>query len=113
MKLNGSVWIGCACLLVVMASPLVSGAHDLHGILSASDSHAGEAKRAQGTAEPASVSNAASGQGEYRFRVLHGRGILPPEALAVLEKAHGGFAVDRREGRGRSISPFPEREYSA
>jgi hypothetical protein len=36
------------------------------------------------------------GQGDLRFHVLYTREHLPPEAVAVLEQAHGGFAVDRR-----------------
>ena len=58
-------------------------------------------------AEPASAADTGSGQGEYRFWVLSGRVILPPEALAVLERAHGGFAVDRREGRGEIYFALP------
>lgn len=42
----------------------------------------------------------ASGQGRYRFRVLYTAAHLPAEARNVLKAAHGGFAVDRRPGRG-------------
>jgi hypothetical protein len=41
-----------------------------------------------------------SGDGALRFRVLYGRERLPEQAQTVLESAHGGFAVDRRPGRG-------------
>ncbi|MCH7960054.1 MAG: hypothetical protein IID08_07985 [Candidatus Hydrogenedentes bacterium] len=42
-----------------------------------------------------------TGVGALRFRLLHvAHSILPQEALLALERAHGGFAVDRREGRG-------------
>lgn len=41
-----------------------------------------------------------SGQGTMSFRVLYTRAHLPERAEAVVEKAHGGFAVDRREGHG-------------
>lgn len=43
----------------------------------------------------------ASGQGKLRFRVLYTASHLPPDAQKVLGRAHGGFAVDRRPGRGQ------------
>lgn len=48
-----------------------------------------------------------SGQGGLTFRVLHTRDILPEAAQAVLEKAHGGFAVDRRDGHGEVYFALP------
>ena len=48
-----------------------------------------------------------SGQGNLRFRVLHTGSHLPAEAVAVLESAHGGFAVDRRPGRGETYFALP------
>lgn len=48
-----------------------------------------------------------TGQGNLRFRLLHTRGLLPVEALAVLERAHGGFAVDRRSDRGEVYFALP------
>jgi len=50
-----------------------------------------------------------SGQGDLKFRVLYTSSILPAKAQAkeVLEKAHGGFAVDRREGRGETYFALP------
>jgi hypothetical protein len=45
-----------------------------------------------------------TGQGALRFRVLTGAQ-LPEEARKVVVSAHGGFAVDRREGRARRTSP--------
>lgn len=48
-----------------------------------------------------------SGQGDYKFRVLHGRDLLPPEALNVLKSAHGGFAIDRRQGKGETYFALP------
>ena len=41
-----------------------------------------------------------SGQNKMKFRVLYQRDHLPEKALKVLKSAHGGFAVDRREGKG-------------
>ncbi len=48
-----------------------------------------------------------SGQGEFRFRVLYTRSHLPEPAIAVLKSAHGGFAVDRRSGRGQTYFALP------
>ncbi len=48
-----------------------------------------------------------SGQGKYQFRVLYDSSSLPSEAQAVLEKAHGGFAVDRRSGKGETYFALP------
>ncbi len=53
---------------------------------------------AAATRSPAAT--AASGQGKLRFRVLYTASHLPSEAAKVLPQAHGGFAVDRRPGRG-------------
>lgn len=41
-----------------------------------------------------------SGQGKMKFRVLYRSDHLPAEAQKVLKSAHGGFAIDRRPGRG-------------
>jgi len=43
-----------------------------------------------------------SGQGKMKFRVLYTSDHLPPEAQTVLKGAHGGFAVDTREGKGET-----------
>jgi hypothetical protein len=43
-----------------------------------------------------------SGQGNMRFSVLYTSTHLPAKAQAVLVKAHGGFAVDRRPGQGET-----------
>ncbi len=48
-----------------------------------------------------------TGQGEYKFKVLQTRDILPEKATEVLEKAHGGFAVDRRSGKGEIYFALP------
>ena len=49
-----------------------------------------------------------SGQGSLKFRVLHTSDHLPALARSVIEKAHGGFAVDRRQGRGEIYFALPE-----
>ncbi|MEW5978404.1 MAG: hypothetical protein AB1898_21620 [Acidobacteriota bacterium] len=48
-----------------------------------------------------------SGQGKYRFKVLYASDHLPEEARKVLVSAHGGFAVDRREGKGETYFSLP------
>ena len=48
-----------------------------------------------------------TGQGNLSFRVLYTSSHLPDEAVAVLEAAHGGFAVDRRPGRGQTYFALP------
>ncbi len=42
-----------------------------------------------------------------KFRVLYTSEHLPEEARRVLVKAHGGFAVDRRPGRGETYFALP------
>jgi hypothetical protein len=42
-----------------------------------------------------------------RFRVLYTSERLPEEAKKVLIKAHGGFAVDRRPGKGETYFALP------
>jgi hypothetical protein len=48
-----------------------------------------------------------SGQDRYRFRVLYTSAHLPGEAQKSLSAAHGGFAVDRRPGRGEIYFALP------
>lgn len=48
-----------------------------------------------------------SGQGKLKFRVKHAASLLPEAAQKVLVKAHGGFAVDRRPGRGQTYFFLP------
>lgn len=61
------------------------------------------------TAELASTAAAdkTTGHGKMKFKLLHHSEILPAEAKAVLEQAHGGFAVDRRSGQGETYFALP------
>ena len=61
----------------------------------------------QTRAAAAANSALVSGQGDLRFRVLYRSDHLPAEARDVLAQAHGGFAVDRREGRGEIFFALP------
>lgn len=48
-----------------------------------------------------------TGQGDLKFKLLYRSDFLPAEAVAVLKKAHGGFAVDRRKGKGEVYFALP------
>ena len=52
--------------------------------------------------------NKVTGQGELQFKVLHTSAALPAKALDGLNAAHGGFAVDRREGKGEVYFALPQ-----
>ena len=53
--------------------------------------------------------SALSGNGKYKFRVLYNSAHLPAEAKVekVLKAAHGGFAIDRRPGKGEIYFSLP------
>ncbi len=53
------------------------------------------------------VSERTSGQGALQFKVLYMRDHFPPEVVAALDKAHGGFDVDRRDGKGETYFALP------
>ena len=48
-----------------------------------------------------------SGDAPLRFEVMYTRHHLPAEAQPLLETLHGGFGVDRREGRGETYFAVP------
>jgi hypothetical protein len=50
---------------------------------------------------------AVSGQGNLKFRVMYTSEHLPAAARDVLNNAHGGFAVDRRDGHGETYFALP------
>ena len=53
------------------------------------------------------VSELTSGQGALKFKVLYTRDHFPPEVVTAIDKAHGGFDVDRREGKGETYFALP------
>lgn len=57
-------------------------------------------------ARPAANSGV-SGEGKMKFKVLYTSQHLPPEAVKVLTAAHGGFAIDRRAGKGETYFALP------
>ncbi|MCC6796297.1 MAG: hypothetical protein IT366_14340 [Candidatus Hydrogenedentes bacterium] len=56
---------------------------------------------------PAQPAPGITGQGELKFKLLYKSDHLPAEAVAVLKNAHGGFAVDRRDGQGEVYFALP------
>ena len=48
-----------------------------------------------------------SGSGDMRFRALYKGDHLPQKAANVLKAAHGGFAIDRRDGKGEIYFALP------
>lgn len=58
-------------------------------------------------APPTAAQSSTSGGAKMKFRVLYTSSHLPAEAQSVLTKAHGGFAVDRRPGKGETYFALP------
>src|SRR5439155_18518034 len=50
----------------------------------------------------AASTEAISGQGKMKFKLLYTSSHLPAEAQKTLTSAHGGFAVDLRPGKGET-----------
>jgi hypothetical protein len=63
------------------------------------------APAAPGTIAPGA--KGVTGQGALRFRVLLTAAQLPEEARKVVVSAHGGFAVDHRDGKGETYFALP------
>lgn len=100
-KLQMISGIVCAVALGVVASVTPIAAHN-------SPTHVVAVNLATaGRAADAPPAGAVSGQGKMRFRVLVTSERLPEEARRVLVSAHGGFAVDRRQGKGEAYFALP------
>jgi hypothetical protein len=97
-----------APLAAVLAAALLATpsawAHP-HGKHLAMPVQAAPAPSAPGTVEAGA--KGVTGQGALRFRVLLTASQLPAEARKVVVSAHGGFAVDRRDGRGETYFALP------
>lgn len=103
MRFTKCVWTSLLLLLAVSWHALPLRAHDpRHSGLRQVSGTEGAAP-GQNTISPSKL----SGQGAMRFRVLYTSSELPEAALKVLTSAHGGFAIDRREGRGECYFAFP------
>ena len=93
----------------IMAAGLINGAVQAHP---ASDH---EHEHIEDTAsspifiaqKDSSSSDRTTGQGDMTFKVLLDSSVFPTEHRTSLKKAHGGFAVDRREGRGEIYFALP------
>ena len=59
------------------------------------------------TAAQSAPAGATSGGAKVKFRVLYTASHLPADAQKVLTNAHGGFAVDRRPGKGETYFALP------
>src|SRR5437773_8648194 len=99
-RLTKSSLRGVIALLAIGSSVASVRAHDPRVYAKASQAPAA-------SAAPARPVPGISGQGKMRFRVLYTSERLPQEARQVLVKAHGGFAVDRRPGRGETYFALP------
>lgn len=98
-----STSVGALAALLVAAT---AGAHPGHSHLWYSGNH----KAMQyAEANAAKVDpNATTGEGDLRFKVKLTSAALPEKALEGLNAAHGGFAVDRREGKGEVYFALPK-----
>lgn len=100
MNSSKTILLGMVSFLVAFAATSsTSLAHDPRAYTPAAQAPAADAK-------PHPVPGI-SGQGKMRFRVLYASERLPEEAQKVLVKAHGGFAVDRRPGKGETYFALP------
>jgi hypothetical protein len=95
--MKGLTKLALTALAVSLA--LASSAVTAHGHDARARAHA---NLAQATAAKPGPVPGISGQGKMRFRVLYTSERLPEEARKVLSEAHGGFAVDRRPGKGET-----------
>ena len=102
-------------VLFLVAITLASGAlaHEGHEATAQSKTPHRAGRLAQGdstrihVAQDPGKADRISGQGDLRFRVLYTGDHLPQAAVRVLDKAHGGFAIDRREGRNEVYFALP------
>lgn len=62
---------------------------------------------AQAEGEPVKQAAGVTGQGPYRFKVRITEKAMPDTAWENLRKAHGGFAVDHRPGKGEAYFGLP------
>ncbi len=100
--LTNVVFCGLIILLGISSSVVPVRAHQPAPGVSTNTAQAPAATSAKPAPAPG-----ISGQGKMRFRLLYTADHLPEEARKVLVKAHGGFAVDRRPGRGETYFALP------
>ncbi len=103
MRLTKDGFVGLVVLLGITWSAPTVRAHDPRRLGLCT----GRAQAAPATSVNVASTTGVSGQGKMRFKVLYTASQLPEEAKKVLVKAHGGFAVDRRPGRGETYFALP------
>ena len=100
---TGLMVCGLVISLTVGSGPMTVHAHHLgHSALVAA-----RAEEAVPTGSSPVLAAGVSGGGKFKFQVLYGADHLPAEAVRVLVSAHGGFAVDRRQGKGETYFALP------
>ena len=100
----------CTLLIVLGISLSIARvqAHDHRHPTGSAVTVQASAPTAATAATPGAVSGqGVSGQGKMKFEVLYTADHLPEEAIKVLVSAHGGFAVDRRQGKGETYFALP------
>mgnify|MGYP006376052565 FL=1 len=101
-----SVFRKSSAIAVIVAASLTPLAFAHPGHKLETDDDAFTIAQADANAPAASVPGI-TGQGDLKFKLLYKANHLPSEAVAVLIKAHGGFAVDRRKGKGEIYFALP------
>jgi hypothetical protein len=91
------------CLVLLLGLGVSAASVRAHNVPGHTHAAGEAAKPVHARATPGAV----SGQGKMRFRVLVTSDRLPEEARGVLKSAHGGFAVDRRPGKGEAYFALP------
>ena len=93
-----------AAFAVACLASRILPAHPGHGSRAGIRTTSFDIAAARGAAFP---DEGITGQGRWRFRVLYTSEKLPAQAAPFLGNAHGGFAVDRRPGRGEVYFALP------
>ena len=73
----------------------------------AHDTKKTEPVRVADASTPAAPAKGVTGEGDLQFKVLYTSADLPEGAMKGLNAAHGGFAVDRRPGKGEVYFALP------
>lgn len=106
-RLVGQLAVGVAALSCAGGALAHPGHDHERGHRHAQDETVVLAAQETAAAPAGTVAEAVSGQGALKFRVFAVSDRLPAEAVKVLKDAHGGFAVDRRNGHGEIYFGLP------
>jgi hypothetical protein len=102
--LLGALGIYAAASTVAVAHTVKDGDHHHHS----HDSTETHFILAQGDGDARADAELTTGQGEMTFKLIYQTDNLPEEAMKGITQAHGGFAVDRREGKGEAYWALPK-----